>query len=90
MFEDLIESYKLLPTNEKRKKLLDEIKIMIAISEQLGEEKGITHREINSKEILDVNDGQELEDDYLEALFVYIEYLKESMGSLIVGLENLN
>ena len=83
MFETLVESYKLLPTRDKRTKLLEEVKMMIAVFEHLCEEKGLSHREISSKEILDLNDGLESEDDYLEALFVYIEYLKEATGTLL-------
>lgn len=31
--------------------------------------------------------GMESEDDYLEAAFVYVEYLKEVLGSLFIKLK---
>ena len=87
MFEDLIESYKLLPTKEKRNKLLQEFKLLIAAFEQICEEQNVAVNSIKSREILDLDDGNESEDDYLEALFVYLEYLKEVVSTAFLGRE---
>lgn len=83
MFEDLMASYKLLDNNDKRQKNIEELKLMIALLENLCRENNIQYRPIKSKEILDINNGNESESDYLEALFVYIEYLKEVLGSIL-------
>lgn len=83
MFEDLIENYKLLSTQDKRQEILKEVKLMVAVFEKMCADKKIEYRMINSKEILDLNGGTEAEDDYLEALFVYVEFLKEVSGSLL-------
>ena len=66
MFEELVESYKALPLPEKRNKLLQEIKVLIATFEQICEEQGFNHNDVKSKEILDLDNGRESEDDYLE------------------------
>ena len=87
MFEDLVESYKLLPTKEKRNKLLQEFKVLIAAFEQICEEQNVEVNSIKSREILDLDNGNESEDDYLEALFVYLEYLKEVVSTAFLGRE---
>ena len=87
MFTDVIESYKKLSIADKRREIVSELKLMIAIFEKLCEDNNIRYREIKSKEILDLNDGKELEADYLEAIFVYIEYLKEVLGSYLESKE---
>lgn len=83
MFENVIESYKLLSTADKRQEILNELKLLIAIFEKMCTENGLEYRKIQSKEILDLNNGSETEDDYLEATFVYVQYLKEVLGSLL-------
>ena len=85
MFEELIEDYKLLSIADKRQEILSELKMLIVIFEQMCIERGLEYRKIHSKEILDVADGSESEDDYLEAAFVYVEYLKEVLGGLLIG-----
>lgn len=85
MFEEVIESYKLMALSDKREKLLYEIKVLIAVLEKMCEDKGIEFKTIKSNEILDLRDGNESEDDYLEATFVYIQYLKEVIGSLLIN-----
>lgn len=87
MFEELVNSYKALPTSAKRVKLIDDIKFVIAAFEQICEEQGIQINSIKSKEILDLDNGNESEDDYLEALFVYFEYLKEVVSTAFLGKE---
>lgn len=81
MFDELISSFKALPTDLKRQKLLDEVKYLIAAYERICLENDIEYNKIKSKEILDLNNGTESEDDYLEALFVYMQYLKEVSSS---------
>lgn len=85
MFNEVVESYKMMSKADKRGKLLDELKMMIAVFEDMCNEKNIPYREIKSKEILDLNNGKESEDDFLEATFVYVEYLKEVLGSLFTN-----
>lgn len=82
MFEELMESYKLLSIADKREEILKELKLMTAIFEKMCTDRGIEYREVRSNEILDLNKGNETEDDYLEAAFVYVKFLKEVLGSL--------
>lgn len=80
MFNELMESYKKLSLKGKREANLDELKKLVAIVESLCVENNISYREIKSNEI---KDSIVLEDDYLEAQYVYITYLKEVIGALL-------
>lgn len=87
MFEQVIENYKRMSIPDKRQENLKELKIMVAILEKLCVDYNIPYREIKSPEILDLDNGYESEDDYLEATFVYIEYLKEVLGGYLESKE---
>ena len=84
MFEDVMDYYKLMSISDKRKEILNEIKLVVAVLEKLCVDNNIEYRKIKSREILDFDNGFELEKDYLEALFVYVQYLKEVTGSLLL------
>ena len=85
MFDNVVESYKLLSISDKRQEILNELKLLIAVFEKMCIDKGIQYREVKSKEILDLDFGNESESDYLEATFVYVEYLKEVLGAYMEG-----
>lgn len=79
-FELLVESYKQMNEVDKRNALVKEMEKTISILQGVCKEKSITIKDIYIKEILDLKDGKESIDDYLEALFVYIMYLEEILG----------
>ena len=88
MFNEVIENYKRMSTADKRQEILNELKLLIAVFEKMCEDNGIEYRKIQSSEVLQLNDGKETEDDYLEATFVYVEYLKEVLGALFDKIQN--
>jgi len=83
MFEDYVAEYKSMDLVNKRKKLVKEVKLMIVILEKICVDNDISFRDVKSKEILAINDDNCSESDYLEALFVYVEYLKEILGAYL-------
>ena len=82
MFEKVIECYKDMSVSDKREVNIEELKKMIAIVEKICVERNIPYRQIKSKEILQYNNSEE---DYLEAQFIYISYLKEVIWSLLAS-----
>lgn len=88
MFSDVIENYKRMSISDKRSEIVKDLKFMVAIFEKMCEDNGIEYRKIQSSEVLQLNDGKETEDDYLEATFVYVEYLKEVLGALFDKIQN--
>lgn len=85
MFEKAVNDFDNLSIKDKKKKIIDEIKLMIVIIEKICIERKIDYREIKSKEILALNQENVSEDDYLTALYVYIEYLKEVLGGYLLN-----
>lgn len=81
MFDNYVNQFKKLSLVDKRDKIIDNLKLMIVILEKMCVDNNIPYREVKSKEILVLNDDNCSEEDYLEALFVYVEYLKEVLGS---------
>lgn len=80
MFEEVMSNYKLMNIEDKRSANIKELKFVIAFLQRVCDNNNISYREIKSKEILDIKNGQGSEDDYLEAEFVYISLLKELIG----------
>lgn len=82
-FDEVLINYKNMSVADKRMKIIDNVKYMIAFLEKICDEKKINYRKISSREVLDLKNGYESEDDYLEGLFVYINVLKEMLGSYL-------
>ena len=82
-FNDYIDAYKDLDIAEKRKEMINNIKEMIAMIEQTATDEGIVLNYLRSSEILDLDEGRESEDDYLEALLVYVENFKNILGQYL-------
>lgn len=80
MFEEYVAQYKNLDLKTKRDKIIEELKLMIVVLEKMCNDNNIPYREIKSQEILVLKENDYSEEDYLEALFVYVEYLKEVLG----------
>lgn len=87
-FNNFIEEYKKLPIEEKRNELVLIHKELIALFADLCETIGAKKDLLLNKEILDLNKEPVSEDDYLEALFVYINMLKEKISDYFEKLNN--
>lgn len=82
-FDELIEKYKKLSLKEKRNNLVKDFKEMIAVYLYLAESNNIPVELLNTKEILDINNENYEEDDYLEAIYSYFNVLKEIVSRLL-------
>lgn len=87
-FDLLVENYKKLPLEYKREKLIYEMKEMIALYVKIASEYNIPINLLKSKEILDLNNDNYTEEDYIEALYVYFYVLKEIISGILHN--NLN
>lgn len=90
MNEPIVDAYLKLNKNSKREKLLYEIKVIIAVLQKICDDRGIVYSQIHSREILDLNSDDVSEEDYLEALFVYVTFLKELVGCYFDEMESMN
>ena len=76
-FIEYLESFKQMTVPDKRKEIIHSINEIAAMFEMLANQSNINLSYLKSKEVLDLKDGNESEDDYLEALYSYFNILKE-------------
>lgn len=82
-FNDYVNKYKLLPLQEKKNMIEKEIKEMLVVLESLNKLKGKNAKVLFNREILDTQKNDSTEDDFMEAIFVYINSIKELIADLI-------
>lgn len=82
-FYDYVEEVKKLDTKEKRAELIKSIKEIILAYSALAQMDDITLNTLKSKEVLDIDNGNESEDNFLEAAIVYVEIAKNLMGEYL-------
>lgn len=83
MFDHIMEKYKELSSTDKKNEIIKEVKEMIVVFDTLCSQYNVSYHKIKSAEVLDLKKTDVTEDDYYEALFVYINYLKEEVGSFV-------
>jgi len=82
-FNNYIETYKKLSLIDKKQALEKEIKETLALLQKLHENLGKENDILFNKEVLDVKDGISSEEDFVEAMFVYILTIQESLASYV-------
>ena len=82
-FKEYVQAFKELDITDKRIELLNSVKEISALIEYLATQEGMQLSFLKSREILDMKSGQEREDDYLEALLVYVENSKNLLGQYL-------
>lgn len=82
-FNDLVEKYKKLELIEKKRIVEEEIKEFIAVLDKLNSRQGKKTNLLFNREILDLKKEDSTEDDFVEAMYVYINSIKELFASLI-------
>ena len=87
MFEEklnnYVDTYKKLSLVDKKIAIDKEIKETLALLEKLHERLGKENEILLNKEVLDVKDGVSSEEDFVEAMFVYILTIQESLASYV-------
>jgi len=82
-FDMLIDNYKKLQLDQKKEKLVDELKEMIAVYVYIAESNNIPIKLLKTKEMLDIDSNKSTEDDYIEAIYAYFNILKEIVSKII-------
>jgi hypothetical protein len=87
-FKNCVEEYCKLNTYKKREINVNNLIETIAVLDKVASDVSNPKELLLNKELLDVKNLKECsEDDYNEALFVYIEALRESLGSILEKIE---
>lgn len=82
-FSAYIEEIKLSDVSTKRREIINSIKELIAVIQLLANSTGIELHYLKSKEILDLENIEVSENDFLEAIIVYIENAKSIIGEYL-------
>ena len=82
-FHEYIEEVKKLDTKGKREELLKSIKEIIVAYTVISNAEGVELTPLKSREILDLKEGSESEDEFLEAAITYTEIAKNLMGEYL-------
>lgn len=85
-FKEYIEAFKQLDIVDKRKEIINRVNEITAMFDMLAAQADLPVSYLKSKEILELKDGSESEDDYLEALLVYVENAKSVLGQYLLKL----
>ena len=79
-FNQLIAAYKLLPIKEKKDKVNTELKKTIAFLVKALNDLKIDSTLLYNREILDLNKEEISDEDFVEAMYVYIHTIQELIG----------
>lgn len=80
VFNDYIDKYKELTLFEKREEIINKFKELIAVSQKVSIDLGDNSELLLNRELLDLNKEEVNEEDYLEAIFVYLNTLEDLIG----------
>lgn len=80
-FEEYMKFFKGLSLKEKQKIVLDELKVLSYYSNKMCTQLGVSNEMLLNKEQLDTNNKTYTEDDFAEALIVYIGSIKDSLSA---------
>ncbi len=86
-FNELVSKYKLLTLKDKQASIVKLLKENLVIIEKLLNEKNIKSNLLYNKEILDLNSNNYTQDDFAEAVFVYIYSFRELLANYIESVE---
>ena len=80
-FNEYIEAYKKLPLQKKKQMANEEVKKLLAFIEKANNDLNLNDTILFNREILDLNSDNISDDDFTEAMFVYIHTIRESLGA---------
>ena len=82
-FSGLMEYYKLLPKETKRKEIIDELEELISNYSKICTQFGVMPNMMLNKEMLNINRKNITEDEFLHALFAYLNTLQDISAQFI-------
>ena len=84
-FQEYMDAVKALDTKGKRKELYDSLFHFAKTIQELAQKEGIELHYLQNREIEDLYNENLSEDDYLEAMLVYFEILKNMVGEYLLN-----
>lgn len=88
-FAGLIEYYKLLPLQTKRNEIINELEELISNYSKLCTKFDVMPNMALNKEILNINRSDLSEEEFLHALYAYLNTLQDISGQFINKISDL-
>lgn len=82
-FDEYVSKYILLNKNDKRDVIIKILKENLMLLEKIASDNNLKSNLLYNREILDINKDNYTEDDFLEAVFVYIYSFRELFADYI-------
>ena len=87
-FEDVVINFKKLDLKSKQQETIERIKELLGTMHTLAEDMNIEYVDLLNREIIDVTKDNYTEDDYAEAIYVYLESIKEVYSKIMIEIIN--
>lgn len=87
--DDYINYYKELSLKDKRMAVIDELKLLAASMNQACSSLGVKNEIVINRELVDINKEDYSEDDYNEAVMVWLCSIQDSFCDLLEGLTDI-
>lgn len=85
VFNEFMEEFVKLDKETKNKEIIEKEKTIIAYLMNYAEERNLDYDLLANKEIKDILDGNGTDDDYIEAMMVYLHNIEEIIGAILYG-----
>ena len=83
-FDAFVEEYKEKPLKEKQRLIINDLKEILASTQQLCLLYKINYDLLINREIVDANSESCSEDDFAEAVYVYLQMFKDIFASFLI------
>lgn len=83
VFTDFMNEFVKLTIEQKNSEIIEKQKTILAYLIKYATENGIQYELLKSKEINDIDKNNSTNEDYLEAMMVYLQNIEELIGLII-------
>ena len=88
-FEEYMNFFKSQSLKDKQKIIYDQLKLLSGFTNKLCETSGIENKIITNKELLDFENNNYTEDDFAEAIIVFINSIQNSICDFSSGMADI-
>ena len=87
-FNEYMDFFKNISLKEKQEIILDQLKMIASFSNQMCTEYEIPNELIMNRELLDMNSEDYTQDDFAEAVIVYVNSIQNSLSDFSIGISD--
>lgn len=83
IFTSFMDEFVKLDINNKNNEIVEKLRIILLFLLDYAKKRGINYEFLKSREISDIEDGKGTNEDYLEAMMVYLHNIEELLGIIL-------